>query len=111
MDYSKNVSNDEKLFAMLIYVTSFFTAIVGPLIIWMLKRDSAFVDAHGKEYFNFMISYTIYLVISGILAIILIGVLTGAVAGLLMFIFTIIAAIKAYDGKEYRIPFVFRFIK
>ncbi|WP_445491125.1 DUF4870 domain-containing protein [Niallia sp. 03133] len=111
MNVSKNVSNDEKLFAMLIYLSSFFTVIVGPLIIWLLKRDSAFVDYHGKEYFNFVISYTIYLAVSGLLMIIIIGIITGSIAGLLLFIFTVVAAVKAYDGKEYRIPFVFRFIK
>ncbi|MGP7815932.1 DUF4870 domain-containing protein [Niallia sp. 01092] len=111
MEYSKNVSNDEKLFAMLIYVSSLFTVIVGPLIIWLLKRDSEFVDYHGKEYFNFLISYAVYLLISGILMLILIGFVTTPLIGLLILVFTIIAAIKGYEGKEYRIPFVFRIIK
>lgn len=111
MDHTKNISNDDKLFALAIYVSSFFTVFVGPLIIWLIKRDSEFVHYHGKEYFNFLISYTIYLVISGILTLIFIGFILCAIVSLLMFIFTVIACVKAYEGKEYRIPMVIRFIR
>ncbi|HYK72760.1 MAG TPA: DUF4870 domain-containing protein [Pseudoneobacillus sp.] len=105
-------SNDERLIAAAIYVISFFTAFVGPLIIWLLKKnDSDFIDYHGKEYLNFIISYSVYSIISVVLMMILIGFVTIWIVGIASFIFTIIAAIKAYEGKEYRIPFVFRLIK
>ncbi|WP_442594137.1 DUF4870 domain-containing protein [Neobacillus sp. D3-1R] len=105
-------SNDERLLAAAIYVISFFTAFIGPLIIWLLKKnDSEFIDYHGKEYLNFIISYSVYSVISVILMIILIGFVTIWIIGIASFVFTIIAAIKAYEGKEYRIPLVFRLIK
>lgn len=31
-------SNDENIMAMLIYLLSLFTTIIGPLIIWLLKK-------------------------------------------------------------------------
>lgn len=31
-------TDDERLMAVLIYVTSFFTSIIGPLLIWLIKR-------------------------------------------------------------------------
>ncbi|QGH35496.1 DUF4870 domain-containing protein [Gracilibacillus salitolerans] len=105
-------NNDERLFGMLIYLLSFFTAIIGPLIIWMIKREeSAFIDYHGKEYFNFFISFTIYAIVSGILVVVLIGVLLLPIVGILAFIFTLIALFKAFNGEEYKIPLVIRFIK
>ena len=105
-------SQDERLLAAAIYVTSFFTTIVGPLIIWLLKKnDSPFIDQHGKEYFNFVISYGVYALISGILMIVLIGFVTIWIVGALGFIFTIVAAVKAYEGKGYHIPLVFRIIR
>ncbi|WP_404453647.1 DUF4870 domain-containing protein [Virgibacillus necropolis] len=105
-------SNDERLFAMLIYLVSFPFPILGPLVIWMLKRDdSDFIDYHGKEYFNFFISYSIYAIISVILIILLIGLLLIWIVGIMAFVFTIIALIKAYSGKRYRFPLIFRFIK
>ncbi|WP_254119137.1 DUF4870 domain-containing protein [Bacillus sp. FJAT-29790] len=105
-------SNDERLLAAAIYVSSFFTTFIGPLVIWLLKKnESSFVDYHGKEYFNFLISYGVYSIISTILMVILIGFVTIWIVGILAFVFTIIAAVKAYEGKEYEIPFVFRIIR
>jgi uncharacterized protein len=105
-------SNDERIIAAAIYGISFFTAFIGPVIIWLLKRDeSEFIDYHGKEYLNFLISYSVYTVICLLFTILLIGFLALWIEGILAFVFTIIAAIRAYEGKEYRIPFIFRLIR
>ena len=105
-------SNDERLYYMLIYLLSLVFPILAPLIIWLLKReDSDFVDYHGKEYFNLLISYTIYMIISGILVVLLIGFILLPIAGIMLTIFTIVAAVKAYGGEKYRIPLIFHFIK
>ncbi|WP_164669311.1 DUF4870 domain-containing protein [Virgibacillus doumboii] len=105
-------NNDERLFALLIYLVSLFFPILGPLIIWLIKREeSEFVDYHGKEYFNFLISYAVYSVVSTILMLVLIGFVLIFIVAILAFVFTIIAMIKAYSGEKYRIPLVFRLIK
>lgn len=105
-------TKDERLMAALIYIISLFFVVIGPLIIWLLQRDkSNFVDYHGKEYFNFLISYTIYGVIASLLILLLIGIVLAPIVGIAYFVFTIIAAIKAYSGEKYRIPFIFRLLK
>lgn len=110
--YEAETTDDERLFAMFIYLISLFAPVIGPLLIWILKRDSsAFVDYHGKEYFNFLISFTIYSIISSILIIVLVGIILLIIVGVLGFIFTLIALFKAYNGQRYRIPMVFRLIK
>ena len=112
MDLNKDrSSNDDRVFAMLIYVSSFFTTFIGPLVIWLVKKDSPFVDYHGKEYFNFLISYAIYTLIAWILVFLLIGFIILPIIGIMAFVFTIIAAIKAYEGQDYHIPLTIRFIK
>jgi uncharacterized protein len=103
-------TKDEKLLAVLLYVLSFPTPLLGPLIIWLIKKDSPFIDYHGREYFNFLISYTIYGIIAGILVVVGIGMLILPILGVAAVIFTIIAAIRAYEGVEYRIPFIFRIL-
>lgn len=104
--------NDERLFAAGIYVLSLFFPVLAPLIIWLLKREqSSFIDYHGKEYFNFFISYTVYFIISGLLMIVLIGFITTPILGVMLLVFTIIAAVKAYEGNDYRFPLIFRIIK
>ncbi|WP_419393794.1 DUF4870 domain-containing protein [Cytobacillus praedii] len=105
-------SNDERLLATAIYVSSFFTTIIGPLVIWLLKKDeSEYINYHGKEYFNFIISYGVYSIISVFLMFVLIGFITIWAVGVAAFVFTIIAAVKAHEGKEYRFPLVFRLIR
>lgn len=105
-------SSDERLLAMLVYVTSFFTTIIGPIIIWLIKREeSAFIDYHGKEYLNFVISYFVYGIVAALSMLILIGFLLAPIVGIAAFVFTIIAAVKAYNGEMYRIPLIFRLIK
>lgn len=105
-------TSDERLLAMLIYVTSFFTTIIGPILIWLIKRDdSLFIDYHGKEYLNFIISYAVYGFIAGLTVFIAIGIVLAPLVAILVFIFTIIAAIKAFQGEMYKIPLVFRIIK
>jgi uncharacterized protein len=106
------VKNEERTLAAVLYVISFFAPIIGPLIIWLLKKDeSTFIDYHGKEYFNFFISYTVYGIVSGILVLLLVGIFMLWALGIMLFVFTIIAAVKAYEGNEYRFPLVFRVFK
>ena len=111
-------SKDERTWTMLCHFSAFaglifpFGNFLAPLIIWLIKKEEMpFVEDQGKEVLNFQISMTIYLLISGILCIILIGI--PIIIGLVIFSFiiTIIAAISANDGKSYRYPINLRLIK
>lgn len=105
-------NDDEKLMAVLIYVTSIFAPIIGPLLIWLIKRDnSKFIDVAGKNYFNFEISYTIWAVIGTILIFVLIGFLIVPIVALLYLIFKIVAIVKAYNGEDYLPPLSIPFFK
>ena len=54
--------------SMLIYLLGLFTSFIGPLVIWLVKRkDSKLIDAAGKTYLNYYISYFIYSVVAVIL--------------------------------------------
>ncbi|MCA1058483.1 DUF4870 domain-containing protein [Rossellomorea aquimaris] len=105
-------TKDERMMAALIYILSFFTVFIGPLVIWLIKKDeSEFVDFHGKEYFNFLISYAVYGLVSSILMVVLIGFILAPLVGVLALVFTILGAVKAYEGEHYYIPTVFRLLK
>ncbi|MEH7181136.1 DUF4870 domain-containing protein [Neobacillus vireti] len=106
------IKSEERMLAAILYVVSLFFPIIGPLVIWLLKKDeSSFINYHGKEYFNFFISYTVYSVISGILVFLIVGIFLLWILGIMALVFTIIAVVKAYEGNEYRFPLVFRVIK
>ena len=111
-------NKDERTWEMLCHFSAFtglifpFGNLLAPLIIWLIKKeDLPFVENQGKEVLNFQISMIIYLLCSGLLCIILIGI--PIVIGLIIFCFiiTIIAAISANDGTSYRYPINLRLIK
>ncbi|HEX3032121.1 MAG TPA: DUF4870 domain-containing protein [Bacillota bacterium] len=109
---------EERMWAMLCHLSVFlgnlipFGHIIFPLIIWQIKKnDSDFIDYHGKEALNFQISATIYLFISLILTVFLIGFLLMGALWLFNMVIVIIAAIRANNGERYQYPLCFRFIK
>ncbi len=110
---------DTRMWGMLCHLSALcgyigipFGNIVGPLVIWLIKRDeSPFIDAHGKEALNFQISMTIYAIIAGILVLAVIGILLLPALIIAGLVFTIIAAVRANDGKSYRYPLTIRFLK
>jgi uncharacterized Tic20 family protein len=91
---------------------------VGPLIIWLLKKDTMpFVNDQGKESLNFNITVAIVLFVFFVLSILTFGlgfvifIPLGFVVGVVWLVFTIIATIKANEGVAYRYPFCLRLIK
>ena len=89
-----------------------FGNILGPLIIWQVKKDSLpFAADQGKEALNFNITIAIAAIICGLLTLVLIGFLLLPLVGLAWLIFTIIGAMKANAGEAYRYPFALRLIK
>ena len=89
-----------------------FGNIVGPLVIWLVKRDEwPFVADQAKESLNFQISMTIYMIVAGILILVAIGVVLLPLLGVLNLVAIIVAAIKANEGKQFRYPACIRFIK
>ena len=89
-----------------------FGSIVGPLLVWQLKKDvDPFVEQNGKEAVNFQITIAIAAMVCFMLMFVVIGVLLFPVLVLIWLIFTIIAGVKANDGVAYRYPMTIRFIK
>ncbi|TDL31533.1 DUF4870 domain-containing protein [Jeotgalibacillus sp. S-D1] len=102
-------SANERLTASLLYFLSFFTAIIGPAILWYIHRHSPYVHQHGLYYLNFSVSYFLYQAAAGFLYFIGIGIIINAVLTVLMVIFMVIGGIFAYQGKQFKIPLVIRF--
>ena len=100
----------------LLALTAFLTAgaggIVGPLVIWLIKKDSdPYVDQQGKESLNFQISIVIYLIVAGLLIFVAIGIFLLPIIGLAWLILTIIGTIKASKGEMWQYPLTIRLIK
>jgi uncharacterized protein len=89
----------------------FFGHLLGPLLVWLIKRgDAPEIDANGKESLNFQISMLIYDIIAGILCLLVIGIFILIALWILNTVFVIIASVKTSEGKIYRYPFTIRFL-
>ena len=111
-------AQSEKTASMLCHLTALaglvvpFGNILGPLIVWLVKRDeSPLVDREGKESLNFQISMTIYLLCSVLLIVVIVGIPLLMVIGLIDLILTILAAVKTSNGETYTYPLTIRFLR
>ena len=109
---------EERNWAVATHLASFsgylgipFGHILGPLVIWLMKKDSSrFLDEAGKETVNYNISIIIWALLCIPLCFVLIGFfLLGALA-LFDIIITIVAAIAASNGQQFRYPLTIRFL-
>jgi uncharacterized Tic20 family protein len=118
------ISKDARMWAMFChlaglagYVMPVVGNVVGPLILWQIKKDEyEFVDKQGKEALNFQISMSLYIVIGSALCVITcIGAVlipvVGVVVGIIDLVFLLIAAVRANNGQSYRYPLAIRFVK
>ena len=88
-----------------------FGHIVGPLIIYLIKKDEyPFVADQGKEVLNFQITWTLILIVSGILAFVVIGIFLLIGFGIAWLVLVILGVSKANQGEHYRYPMTIRFI-
>ncbi len=117
-EQNEEPDDESTLWAMFAHLSAFAGLIVplgnlfGPLIIWLVKKkEDEYVDYHGKEALNFQIAMTIYIFVAALAILVFIGMVLVLVLALADIILTIIAAIKARDGKRYEYPYIFRLIE
>ena len=109
---------DERSMAMLCHLPPIVTGFLGPLVIWLVKKDqSPFVNHHGRESLNFQITlFLVLMVLAGltlILMFILIGLLLLPVLILVpiaAIVLQILACVAADKGQWYRYPCCLRLV-
>lgn len=83
-----------------------------PIVLWQTQKEKMpGLDAHGKMVTNWIISSIIYLVVSGVLSIILIGFLGLLAVFIMSIVFPIIGGIKANNGELWEYPLTIKFLK
>lgn len=104
---------DSKTMAMLAHLLAIVLGVIGPLIIWLIKKDqSPFVNDQGKEALNFQLMVLIGWVVCYIIALATcVGFILLPALFITNLIFCIMAAMKANAGVAYRYPINIRFIK
>jgi len=81
-------------------------------VVLLAKGDSSpFIRAQAVEALNFNISVLIYGIVSGVLAIVLIGFLLLGALFVFWLVLTIIATVKVSNGEAYRYPLTLRLVQ
>lgn len=113
-----DISQDEKTWGMLAHLSTLvgllipLGSVLGPLVVWLIKKDTMpFAADQGKEALNFNITVLLAMIVSVVLSIVLIGFLLMAVIGIGWLVLTIMAALAANKGEEYRYPWTLRLVK
>lgn len=118
-----NARDDSRTWALAAHLSALLSLVIvfpfiGPLVVYLAKKDDAFVRRHAAEALNFNISATLYAIVLGIATFVLVFVVVGlalipvlGLLALLWFVLVAIAAIKAGQGEEYRYPLTIRFVK
>lgn len=117
-----NARDDTRTWALAAHLSALLSLFVGfpfvgPLIVYLAKRDDPFVRRHAAEALNFNLSVFLYLVVLGIATFVLVFFVIGIfliplflVGAILWLVFICLAAAKAGDGQDYRYPLTIRFV-
>ena len=104
--------SDEKLWSTLIHVGGIFFGFIPALIGYLVLKDRGpFIRAHTRTALNFQITMAIGYFLGMILSVAGIGILILLAVGIIVVVFSIIAAIAANNGQAYSYPLTFQFIK
>lgn len=117
-----NARDDSRSFAVAAHLSALLSVVigfpfVGPLVIYLIKKDDPFVRRHAAEALNFNLSIMLYAVVILVVGLLLLLVVVGLLVWLLLIplglawiVLTCIAAIKAGQGADYRYPLTIRFV-
>jgi uncharacterized protein len=94
----------------------------GPLVVWLIRKDvDEFSSRHAREALNFNLTLLLVMVVGGVaavpLALLTVGLIlipfafAAAAIGVLWIVLTIVAAVKANEGRDYRYPLTIRFVR
>ena len=105
-------------FCMLLHLSQLTSAVLPglglilPIVMWATnKDDSQLIDQHGKNVLNWILSSIIYMAISALLVLVVIGIGGLIIIAVLSIIFPIMGALKADRGQPWKYPLTIPFLK
>lgn len=127
MTDQQSATSDQQTWRVLAHASAFIQllgipSVVGPLIVWLIRRDDPVVEPQAREALNFQLSLLIYfiagVVVAFIAALTIVGliltvliVIALVVLFLLELIFALLATLAASRGEMYRYPLNLDLIK
>lgn len=111
-DAGIETNQENRTLAMVACVIGIFSNFIGPLIVWLIKRDqSRFVAFHALQALLFNVVVLVAHSIAAALWVVLIGFPLSAIVGITHIVLLIIAAMAAMRGEWYEIPLVGKYAR
>ena len=120
-------TGDQQTWRVLAHASAFIQllgipSVVGPLVVWLIRRDDPVVEPHAREALNFQLSLLIYfiggVVIAFIAALTIVGliltvfiIITLIALFLAELIFALLGTLAASRGEMYTYPLNLNLIK
>jgi len=120
-------SGDQQMWQVLAHASAFIQVVgipslVGPFIVWLIKRDDPAIEPHARAALNFQLSLLIYFIVGGFLALLFAITVVGLIVTiplliflfalfLLELIFALLAALAASRGQLFDYPLSMNLIK
>ncbi len=100
------------------FVGSFVAlAVLGPLVVWLIRREvDGFSERHAREALNFNLTILLLLVAGVVASLVTFGlallvvVPLGLAVAVFWIVVTILAAVRASEGRDYQYPLTIRFV-
>ena len=89
-----------------------FGHLLGPLVVWLLKRDDhpEVADA-GREALNFQLTVLLASLASGLLICCLVGIPLLVAIQFFNLVMIVVASVRASGGEAFRYPLTIRFLR
>jgi len=120
-------TSDQQTWRVLAHASAFvqllgIPSVVGPLVVWLVRRDDPVVETHARAALNFQLSVLIYFLVGGVVAVIaaltIIGILLTVLIVVLLLalfllelVFALMATLAASRGELYVYPMSLDLIK
>lgn len=127
MESEPQTSSEQQTWRVLAHASAFvqlvgIPSVVGPLVVWLIRRDDAVVEPHARAALNFQLSIMIYFMVGGLVAVVaavtIIGLgLTALIVVLLLIlfilelVFALLATLAASRGELFVYPMSLNLIK
>jgi hypothetical protein len=85
---------------------------IAPLVIWLIKKEEdPYVEWHARHALNFQITFLIAAIASGILILLIIGIILLPIVIIAGVVMEILAGVKAANGERWPYPINIQFVK
>ncbi|MFT3907762.1 MAG: DUF4870 domain-containing protein [Steroidobacteraceae bacterium] len=106
-------SSDDRTLAIITPITAIFTYFLGPLIIYLIKKDEpdSMTLRAAREALNFQITLALVYMACGMAWFLVLPIFFLAIGHIVNFILCIVHAVKVSNGEDFRYPLTWRLIK